>query len=38
MRHAKITMRCLLTSLLLIFCTLPVWAADKGIGVVVAPH
>jgi lipid-binding SYLF domain-containing protein len=30
MRHTKTAMLCLLTSLLLIFSTLPVWAADKG--------
>src|SRR5271166_1122327 len=30
MRHGKTAMLCLLTSLLLIFSTLPVWAADKG--------
>jgi len=30
MQHTKKAMLCLLTSLLLIFSTLPVWAADKG--------
>ncbi len=30
MRHFKTAMLCFLTSLLLIFSTLPVWAADKG--------
>ena len=32
MRHTKIAMLCLLTSLLLIFSTLPAWAADKGLN------
>ena len=30
MRHTRTARLCLLTSLLLIFSTLPVWAADKG--------